>query len=193
MIRALIFDCFGVLTGDSWKEFLATLPETKREEVRQIHRAYDRGFVGYQDFREQAQSIASADKTAIDAIFLHTTEGHKNTQLLQHINHLHQTYKTGILSNAGTAWMRDTFLSSEENSYFDDMILSFEVGLSKPDRQIYQLACERLSVQPQEVIFIDDLEPFCAAAREYGMHAIQYESFTQYSKELNQILADSNK
>lgn len=193
MIRALIFDCFGVLTGDSWKEFLATLPETKREEIRQIHRAYDRGFVSYQDFRDQAQSIASVDKSAIDAIFLHTSQGHKNTQLLEHINNLHQTYKTGIMSNAGTAWMRDTFLTPEENTYFDDMILSFEVGLSKPDVQIYQLACERLGVQPQEVVFIDDLEPFCLAARNYGMQAIRYESFAQYSKELSRILANSNK
>jgi putative hydrolase of the HAD superfamily len=49
------------------------------------------------------------------------------------------------------------------------MVLSFEVGLSKPDAQIYQLACKRLDVKPTETVFIDDLEPFCRAAQDLGM------------------------
>jgi putative hydrolase of the HAD superfamily len=92
-----------------------------------------------------------------------------HVSMLDHIQQLHKTYKIGILSNVGTAWIRDTFLTTQEQSYFDDMVLSFEVGLSKPDAQIYQLACKRLDVKPTETVFIDDLEPFCRAAQDLGM------------------------
>ena len=192
MIRAIIFDCFGVLTGDSWKEFLATLPSAVREDVRSVHRTYDKGFISYEDFRNQAHTISGADKKDLDAIFLHTIEHHKNSQLLDHIQQLHETYKIGILSNVGTAWIRDTFLTTQEQSYFDDMVLSFEVGLSKPDAQIYQLACKRLDVKPTQTVFIDDLEPFCRAAQDLGMKTVQYDNFAQYFAELASVLADAD-
>ncbi|MCH8226633.1 MAG: HAD-IA family hydrolase, partial [Chloroflexi bacterium] len=38
----------------------------------------------------------------------------------------------------------------------DVTIFSFEVGIKKPDRRIYQLACDRLSVSPQDCIYIGD-------------------------------------
>lgn len=63
--------------------------------------------------------------------------------------------RLGLISNCTeeevTYWS-----NSELAAYFDDVILSYEVGLAKPDPRIYQLGCERLSVAPGEALFVGD-------------------------------------
>jgi len=193
MIRAIIYDCFGVLTGDTWKEFKATLSESVRDDVRNAHGAYDRGLISYEDFREQASEITGAEPEVFDQIFIHRTGRHKNTTLLAHITELKSAYKIGILSNVGTAWIREEFLTAEEQALFDDMVLSFEVGKSKPDPTVYELTCQRLGVEPSEAVFVDDLAPYCHAAEAVGMKTVQYQDFAQYRATIDQVLADANK
>jgi putative hydrolase of the HAD superfamily len=71
----------------------------------------------------------------------------------------------------------------EQQHHFDEMcdliIYSHEVEMSKPDRRIYELTCERLGVQPAEIVFLDDHEPCIVAAREFGMHAILFQETSQ--------------
>lgn len=57
----------------------------------------------------------------------------------------------------------------------DFIIYSHEVGLAKPDSRIYALTSQRLGVQPQEIVFLDDVERNVAAAAAYGFHAILYQ------------------
>lgn len=63
--------------------------------------------------------------------------------------------KVGLISNCTsedvTAWE-----SSPLPAYFDDVIFSFQVRLSKPDTAIYHLGCERLKVEPENCLFIGD-------------------------------------
>lgn len=63
--------------------------------------------------------------------------------------------KLGLISNC-TAEEVLGFESSPLASRFDAVIFSYEAGLSKPQQEIYRLACERLSVAPEESIFIGD-------------------------------------
>ena len=46
---------------------------------------------------------------------------------------------------------------------------SHEVGLQKPDPRIYRLTCERLALQPSEVVFVDDRQENVDAAQAFGM------------------------
>lgn len=55
----------------------------------------------------------------------------------------------------------------------DTTVLSFEVGSRKPDPRIYQIVLDRLDVEPEEILYIDDNAEFCAAARGVGMHALR--------------------
>ena len=57
---------------------------------------------------------------------------------------------------------------------FDSIVSSAEVGLIKPDPEIYTLACERLGVTPRESLFIDDQKLNTDAASALGMQALQY-------------------
>jgi putative hydrolase of the HAD superfamily len=82
-----------------------------------------------------------------------------------------QSVKLGLISNTTpeevTAW-EDCALAP----HFDDVVFSYRVGLVKPDRQIYQLACERLGVPPSSTIFVGDGgDDELAGASEAGLEA----------------------
>ena len=73
-------------------------------------------------------------------------------------------------------------------SMFDDMIFSAEVGLAKPDRRIYELALDRLRVQPVEAIFVDDVQENVEAAQAIGMAGVRFVSTEQTIADIEQYL-----
>ncbi len=87
------------------------------------------------------------------------------------IRRLRPSYRLSILSNADlTLRVRLDELGIADD--FDDVISSAEVGLAKPDLEIYALACARLALPPSACIFVDDHEPNVRAAETAGMRAI---------------------
>ena len=46
-------------------------------------------------------------------------------------------------------------INTNLNNYFDTIIISEEVGFSKPDKRIFELALNKLNVQPEDVLFIE--------------------------------------
>src|SRR5262249_60370776 len=70
----------------------------------------------------------------------------------------------------------------------DEIISSHEVGVSKPDPRIYEIACERLGVLPEEMIFLDDVEPNVAAAQDLGAHGILFTTTSQAITDIKSAL-----
>ncbi|HUI07004.1 MAG TPA: HAD family phosphatase [Verrucomicrobiae bacterium] len=70
---------------------------------------------------------------------------------------------------------------------FDAQILSYEVGLLKPDPAIYELALRRCGLEASRVVFIDDLAANVEAARRVGLEGIQYQSADQVRVELTKL------
>jgi len=188
MIKAIIFDCFGVLATDTWKAFVDSLPDgADVEAARQAHREYDAGFI---DKSEVGERIKAA--TGKEFLELEDAQGGpvKNAGLLTYISELHDRgMKLSILSNVGSNWIREQFLAPEERALFDDFVLSYEVGMLKPDERMFELAAERLEVAMDEVVMVDDKERYCTAAQETGMQAIQFDSLTQFKADLEKLLA----
>lgn len=58
----------------------------------------------------------------------------------------------------------------------DVIIHSYEVGSSKPDRRIYEIACEHLDVQSQEMIYLDDVQAYVDAACDIGIQGTLFTS-----------------
>lgn len=189
MITAIIFDCFGVLTADLWREFCATLPPKQRTAARDLNHALNNGMISQHDFLKGVHEATGREQQEINQIFSENVP--KNEQLLQYIAELKKSYKIGLVSNVSNNWIRDSFLTEQEQALFDGMVLSYEVGVTKPDQIIYERICDQLGIQPAEAVFVDDIEQFVTAARELGMQGIVYQDFPQFQQNLNKILKSS--
>ena len=108
--------------------------------------------------------------------------------LIQTIRTLRASRKTAMLSNA---W--DDLRSYIENKWkfadaFDEMIISAEVGLAKPDPRIYQYAADRLGFQTQECVLLDDFIENVEGSRSVGMQAIHFQDRSSALDELEGLL-----
>jgi epoxide hydrolase-like predicted phosphatase len=78
--------------------------------------------------------------------------------------------KTGLISNSwGSGLAYDQELLDQ---LFDCVVISGDVGLHKPEPEIYELAASQIGVEPGDCVFVDDLRENCAGAEEVGMTAI---------------------
>ncbi len=73
-------------------------------------------------------------------------------------------------------------------SLFDDVVESSVIGVRKPEPRFYEIACERLGVEPEECIFLDDLGINLKPARAMGMTTIKVTSGPQAVAELRAAL-----
>ncbi len=96
--------------------------------------------------------------------------------------------KMGLLSNGWPSTRR--FLDERWHiaDIFDDVVISAEVGVAKPDRRIYQLALDQMGVEAEQTIFIDDFIENIEGARELGIHGIHFQDPRTILDELKDLL-----
>jgi epoxide hydrolase-like predicted phosphatase len=111
-----------------------------------------------------------------------------DTSLLEAINSLRPRFRIGLLSNAWSELRK--YIEDEWHiaDVFDDMIISAEVGLAKPDPRIYQLAVDRLGVPAEQTVFIDDVLRNVEGARLAGLASIQFQNPSQVQAEIMRLL-----
>jgi epoxide hydrolase-like predicted phosphatase len=111
-----------------------------------------------------------------------------NWRLLDYIRSLRPRFKVGLLSNAWDDLRKTLHDRWNIDGLFDELIISAEVKLVKPDPRIFQLATDRLKVLPDETIFIDDIAENVESARLVGLKGIQYQDFDQVMAEITDYL-----
>jgi putative hydrolase of the HAD superfamily len=114
--------------------------------------------------------------------------GSANTELIEYARRLRPWYRTGILSNSFVGAREREQAAYGFEDLVDEIVYSHECGLSKPDPAIYALTCERLGVAPEEMVFLDDLEPNVDAARQAGIHAVLYTDNAQAIRDIEALL-----
>lgn len=174
MIKAVIFDCFGVLAHDGW------LPFRKKHfgddferatEATDLNKRSNAGFIDYDDFLRQVGEMAgmSAEKARQEI-----EDNPVDPELFDYIQkRLRPAYKLGLLSNASEYHLDDIF-KPEQVALFDEIVLSYQVGAIKPDPIMYQTIANRLGVSPEECIYIDDQARYAEGATAIGMNGMQY-------------------
>ncbi len=190
MIRAIIFDCFGVLTTDAWLPFKQQHfgdNQSRLQQATDINKLADGGHITYDEFLSQIADLADMPTAEVRQRVANNVP---NTDLFEYAHQLKKKYKIGLLSNASADWLTELF-TPKQVAVFDVTALSYETRTTKPMPQAYEIIADRLEVAVGECVFIDDQERFVTGAREAGMQAIWYKDNEQLKRELEVLLADS--
>ncbi|MEX1995395.1 MAG: HAD family phosphatase [Candidatus Saccharimonadales bacterium] len=193
MIKAIIFDFFGVLVTEGTTAFVEAFYPNIKAKIKQTDKYIDElnlGILSYEEYLDHLAELGGAGREEVRA-YLDTNK--PNRPLLDYIKkELKSKYKLGVISNASADWIYE-ILDKTDIELFDDIVLSHSAGVIKPEPAIYELSLGNLKVRADEVVFIDDIEKYCEAARGVGMKSIRYENFKQAKADLNKILvSDSN-
>jgi epoxide hydrolase-like predicted phosphatase len=199
-IRAVIWDLGGVLVRTenlAPRTQLAARLGMSRTELERIVFAgewSDRAARGEISAAELWQSVCMRLKWPLeDSVSLQQAfwGGDKlDAELVDYIRSLRHLYCTALLSNAFSD-LRSALERWAIVDAFDELIISAEVGLMKPDPLIFQLALERLQVASAEAVFIDDLYLNVRAAQAAGLHAIKFLDPLQVRADLRHLLNHS--
>jgi len=177
--RALLVDFGGVLSTDIWSSFSAFCesrgldPEAAKnlfrdnpdalEELRKL----ERGEADPQEFeRRFAKLLGTEPEGLVEGLF--SGLGPADEMLTAVRRAREGGAPTGLVSNS---WVMDHY-TDELRELFDAVVISGEVGLHKPEPEIFQLAAERVGREPKDCVFVDDLRENCAGAEALGMTAI---------------------
>ena len=92
--------------------------------------------------------------------------------------------RTGLLSNSWGFSYDRTLL----DELFDPIVISGEVGMRKPEKRIFDLAVDRLGLQPSDVVFVDDAEPNLVGARAAGLRTVLHQDAATTRATLGELL-----
>ena len=183
-IRAVVFDFGGVLVrmvDDRPRSKLARklgVPLSRLDELVFFSESAQKASMGKIKVKMHWQAVGEALGIPVEEMpaFLeqYWSADDVNWTLLDFIRDLRLNYKVGLLSNAWDDLRQTMHDRWGMDSLFDEMIISAEVGIVKPDPRIFHLAAQRLGVSPGEMVFIDDMLINVEAARKEGLTAIQY-------------------
>jgi epoxide hydrolase-like predicted phosphatase len=197
-ISAVIWDLGGVLlrTEDfSSRQALADRMGKSRTELENLVFDGDSGDraqlgeISADEHWDNIRRILGLDAAGISEFRRQFWEGDQlDVELVNTIRRLRRSYKTGLLSNAFSDLRQVVTSILQISDAFDEMVISAEIHLMKPDARIYQHALQRLGVVAQETVFIDDMLRNVEGARRQGMNAIHFRQRSQALAELKRLL-----
>ncbi|MCG3165330.1 MAG: D-ribitol-5-phosphate phosphatase [Bacteroidia bacterium] len=186
--KNIIFDLGGVilnidyrLTSQAFKNLGLADFDEKYSQAKQSH-LFDRletGAVAPEQFRLElkayfSQTVSDTDlDTAWNAMLLDLPK-----QRIDLLKELSKKYRLFLLSNtniihynAYSAYLKTTFGKLIFDEIFEKQYLSFEVGMRKPDKEIFELVLNENKLLPSETLFIDDSIQHIEGARKTGINA----------------------
>ena len=193
----LLIDFGGVLTTSVWDSFADFCREKKLEEdaVKRLFRedpealaelrGLETGQLSEDEFELRfAKRLGLGEASdLIDSMF----RGMRPDELMVAATRDARSsgIRTGLVSNSWSTSHYDRDLLAE---LFDAVVISAEVGMHKPQPEIYLLAADRLGLAPARCVFVDDLRENCAGAEAVGMTAILHRDPAETIARMEELL-----
>jgi putative hydrolase of the HAD superfamily len=195
---ALLVDFGGVLTSDVWSSFAAFCegrgldPAAAKRLFRENPdalaslRGLETGEVTPAEFeRRFAALLGTEPEGLVEGLFAGLQPEEPMIEAVRRVGE--SGLPTGLISNS---WVMDHY-TDEIRTLFDQVVISAEVGMHKPQPEIFLLAAERLGVAPRQCVFVDDLRENCAGAESVGMTAVLHRDSAQTIARLEELLGVS--
>ena len=180
MYKAIIFDFFDVIRTDLYNAWLKANGLKREGEYHKASQDADSGKITREEFLARISELSGQSVTK------ETFESGAKVDdaVLAIIQELRPHYRLALLSNSPSSLIRGILAEHDLERYFDEIIVSGEVGHIKPSREIFEIALDRLEIKPSEALFIDDNEHHVAGAEQAGIKSIQFISADQLRRDL---------
>lgn len=186
MIKAVILDFYGVIQTDEvivWTERQVAEHPGIQEVVDAVSRKIDLDEITLDEYFEGLAAGVGRPVSIVKEEL--NNEISINLPLLKVVDELREIgVKTAILSNDGSS-LRSYLDEHDIAKHFDEIFISGELNMMKPDTRIYQHALAQLGLEPQEVIFFDDRQVNVDGALRAGLQSELYTSVSQVRKLLS--------
>jgi epoxide hydrolase-like predicted phosphatase len=196
--RGLLVDFGGVLTTNVFESFRAFCeaeglePNTVKEMFRsrgdglELLRQLERGELTVEEFEPKFAAVLGIEARAEGMVERLFSGVGPDEPMIEAVRRVRAAgVPTGLISNS---WGRTTYDEQLIDELFDATVISGDVGLHKPEPEIFHLGAERLGVPPPECVFVDDLRENCEGAEAVGMTAILHRGADSTLPELERLL-----
>jgi epoxide hydrolase-like predicted phosphatase len=198
-LEGLLVDFGGVLTTNIWDSFRAFCDAEglEREKLKKLFREDPEALallrrleVGELDEDEFSEGFGpllgispERHEGLVDRLFAGMEPEESMFEALRRARRA--GLKTGMVSNS---WGRGRYDRSTFDELFDGVVISGEVGLHKPQPQIFELGAERIGLHPTKCVFVDDLRENCDGAEAVGMVAVLHRGPDETLVRLEELL-----
>lgn len=189
MTKAVIFDCFGVLCGGSLFSLLAICPPARRQELIDLNKQNDYGYLAFDDYTAAMAEILDKAPSEVQEIFKQKRV--RNGPLFDFINEIKSPeVKIGMLTNAGRDMPLILFTEQElGGGIFDAVLVSSRHGIVKPNPAIFTMMAERCGLDPSDCLMVDDTFENCNGAEAAGMRAVWFADNDTAMRHIREFLA----
>lgn len=184
--QAVVFDFFDVIGGDPFKRWLKVNGFERAGEFEESSRLVDIGHISEHEFYQRLSELSGKTVKSVEEAFAEAKFIDK--EVVELVEKLSKNYKTGLLSNSSSEYLRPILEQHDLARLFDEIVISSEVGIVKPTEEIFHHVLQKLGVKPENTLFIDDSPRNVAAAASLGIQAIPF----RHAKGLKQDLLKLN-
>jgi putative hydrolase of the HAD superfamily len=190
-IKAIIFDCFGVLVKSGHDLLRQDFPDLINI-INDLQFKSDSGDLSRNQYNQTIAELIKLTPQQVDDRYWGINKF--NQPVIDWIKQLRQSgeYKIGLLSNISRDWMDVCLPFFDRNNLFDEEILSGDVHIIKPNPAIFTLMSDKLNVAAGDCVMIDDMLHNIKGAKQAGMNGILFNSISQTQTDFNNLLGQDN-
>jgi putative hydrolase of the HAD superfamily len=195
----LLVDWGGVLTTDLFASFRAfcELEGLEPDAVRRIFRedaacrdlliAFETGALPEEEFETRFAPYLGVESLGlIERLFAGSAPDQEMVEAVRRART--GGVRTGLVSNS---WGTRRYPRDVLGELFDGVVISGEVGIRKPAPEIYRLGADRIGLEPNACVFVDDLPFNLSPAAELGMATVHHRGAEETIGELERLLGVS--
>ena len=112
----------------------------------------------------------------------------ENREVTRMIEELSGHFRLFLISNTDPIHFKYILKTFPVLRLFESWVLSYEVGVCKPDERIYHTALSQAGVGADRSVYIDDVEEYIQAAEKLGIRGIHFTSEESLKKDLTDLL-----
>jgi len=186
MTKVIVFDYGGVITPLGpvrlWINKNLNSNDEKILLFKEKTHKWDLGELGLKEVYETLSYVTGVAPDLIWSTFFEKSL--LNNEIVDLIKKLKRHYKIILFSNHCGELLRRLLEKHQIRDLFDEVIISSEHKMRKPDTKFFELLVKKSGVNKDEIIFIDDHEKNIEAANAFGIKACQFTDYEQLIKDL---------